>query len=272
MPNRDHEDSYYDRPQLRAERSDDARHDRGRAFDPRGFSTQQGYAQRSFEPPRRRTRGYTREDFERANSTYAPEWRSYAQDWRDSPEQLARSSDQPRSWPRAEGYARQSTDIRHRHESVFGEREEWDRELARDREADRTRHFVPSHDQETLGQQLRHAGQVVANRVKRAFRGPRGYKRSDERIREDVNERLAHQDQFDPSDIEVRVQDGEVTLCGTVHSRWDKFAAEEMADSISGVEDVHNQLRVQRAELSIVAERTLFESPHSPLGNRNIRA
>jgi hypothetical protein len=103
---------------------------------------------------------------------------------------------------------------------------------------------------ESFGQQLRHAGQQVASKVKRVFRGPKGYKRSDERVREDVNDRLAQQDHFDPSDIEVSVQGGEVTLTGTVQSRQEKFLAEEIADDVSGVTEVHNQLRVRREELS----------------------
>lgn len=43
---------------------------------------------------------------------------------------------------------------------------------------------------ESFGHQLREAGQKIARSVKRAFRGPKGYKRSDDRIREDVSDRL----------------------------------------------------------------------------------
>ena len=42
----------------------------------------------------------------------------------------------------------------------------------------------------------------------------------------------------------MSVQNGEVTLSGTVESRQEKFYAENMADSVSGVTDVINQLRV----------------------------
>jgi osmotically-inducible protein OsmY len=99
-------------------------------------------------------------------------------------------------------------------------------------------------DDNDWGDQMRHAGQQMLGRIKRAFRGPKGYKRSDDRIREDVNDRLAQQDEFDPSDIEVRVENGEVTLTGTVRSRHEKFRAEEIADDVSGVNEVQNQLRV----------------------------
>jgi osmotically-inducible protein OsmY len=92
--------------------------------------------------------------------------------------------------------------------------------------------------------------------VKRAFRGPKNYKRSDERIHEDVSDRLAHQDDVDPSDIEVAVSSGEVTLTGTVQTRREKFLAEEIADDVGGVTEVHNLLRVRRegAQLSPTAQ------------------
>lgn len=76
-------------------------------------------------------------------------------------------------------------------------------------------------------------------------RGPRGYKRSDERIREDVCERLTDDDYLDASDIEVTVKDGEVTLSGFVSSREDKRWAETLVERVSGVKEVQNSLRVQ---------------------------
>ncbi len=77
-------------------------------------------------------------------------------------------------------------------------------------------------------------------------RGPRGYKRSDARIQEDICDRLWDQWDIDATDIEVRVQGGEVTLEGVVENRWAKRHAESIADSVSGVHDVHNQLRTKR--------------------------
>jgi hypothetical protein len=77
-----------------------------------------------------------------------------------------------------------------------------------------------------------------------AGRGPRGYRRSDERILEDVNERLTDDGYVDASDIEVSVDDGVVTLTGRVASRAEKRRAEDVAESVSGVTDVSNQLRV----------------------------
>lgn len=78
-------------------------------------------------------------------------------------------------------------------------------------------------------------------------RGPRAYRRSDERIREDINDRLTDDAYLDAYDIEVTVNEGEVTLSGTVTDRRDKRIAEDVAESVSGVTNVQNNLRVSRA-------------------------
>jgi hypothetical protein len=74
--------------------------------------------------------------------------------------------------------------------------------------------------------------------------GPRGYRRSDERIREDINDRLTDDSWLDASDIEVEVHDGEATLNGVVRARTDKRRAEDLAEQVSGVGHVQNNLRV----------------------------
>ncbi len=79
-------------------------------------------------------------------------------------------------------------------------------------------------------------------------RGPRGYRRSDERIREDVCEMLSDDPYLDASNMEVTVKECEVTLSGAVNSREDKRRAEHLAERISGVKDVHNSLRVAREQ------------------------
>ncbi len=77
-------------------------------------------------------------------------------------------------------------------------------------------------------------------------RGPKGYQRSDERILEDVNDRLTDDPHIDASDIDVSVSSREVTLQGTVRSRFEKRHAEDLAESVSGVTHVQNNLRVQQ--------------------------
>lgn len=79
-------------------------------------------------------------------------------------------------------------------------------------------------------------------------RGPRGYARSDERILEDVNERLCDDPIVDATDIEVRCTQGCVVLEGKVPTRWMKHRAEDIADSASGVKDVENRIRVVAEE------------------------
>ena len=77
-------------------------------------------------------------------------------------------------------------------------------------------------------------------------KGPRGYRRSDERIREDACERIARQRWIDARDVEVDVHDGEITLSGTVARREDKRALERLVENIAGVHDVHNRLSLER--------------------------
>jgi len=78
-------------------------------------------------------------------------------------------------------------------------------------------------------------------------RGPKGYRRSDERIKEDVNDRLSDDYYLDASDVEVAVENMEVTLTGTVRNRNDKRRAEDLAESVSGVTNVENRLRVKQS-------------------------
>lgn len=77
--------------------------------------------------------------------------------------------------------------------------------------------------------------------------GPKGYRRSAERMREEICERLQQHGQIDASDIEIEVDDdGEVRLSGIVDRREAKRLAEDVAESVSGVHDVHNEIRIRR--------------------------
>lgn len=75
-------------------------------------------------------------------------------------------------------------------------------------------------------------------------RGPKNYRRSDDRLREEVCDRLSDNEWLDASDVEVNVVVGEVILTGTVDSRYAKRLAENIAESVSGVSNVQNNLRV----------------------------
>jgi hypothetical protein len=76
-------------------------------------------------------------------------------------------------------------------------------------------------------------------------RGPQNYTRSDDRIREDVNDNLTEDWGVDASNVTVTVSNGEVTLEGTVATRLQKRRAEDCAEDVSGVKHVQNNLRVQ---------------------------
>jgi BON domain len=74
--------------------------------------------------------------------------------------------------------------------------------------------------------------------------GPKGYKRSDERLREDISERLMQAYDIDSSDVTIQVLGAKVVLEGTVPDRYMKHAIENLADAAPGVEDVENRIRV----------------------------
>ncbi|NUO48306.1 MAG: BON domain-containing protein [Polyangiaceae bacterium] len=95
----------------------------------------------------------------------------------------------------------------------------------------------------------RHTNSFVPRRVepqRRYPRGPKGYRRSDERVKEDVCDRLYHSLDLDSSDVEVKVQSGEVILTGTVPERAMKYRIESTIEDVSGVIDVTNQIRVKQ--------------------------
>lgn len=81
-----------------------------------------------------------------------------------------------------------------------------------------------------------------------AGKGPKGWQRSDDRIREEVSEALARDHEIDARDIEVEVKSAEVTLSGIVADRPSKRMAEEVAEGVFGVNDVQNRLRVKRSD------------------------
>ncbi len=88
---------------------------------------------------------------------------------------------------------------------------------------------------------------TYAQRGQFAGRGPKNWQRSDERIKDDVSERLSDHPDIDASEIEVMVKSAEVTLSGTVDHRGAKRLAEDIAQNVSGVKDVHNQIRVEKS-------------------------
>lgn len=93
----------------------------------------------------------------------------------------------------------------------------------------------------SIGETLSHVG-----------KGPKNYTRTDQRVYEDVCERLTEHGDVDASDIEVQVKEHEVTLSGTVSSKREKRLAEDIAASVKGVHDVHNRLKIKEGPASML--------------------
>lgn len=78
--------------------------------------------------------------------------------------------------------------------------------------------------------------------------GPKGYQRGDERILDEVNDQLMWHGHIDARDIHVEVSQGDVTLSGSVKTRREKHLSVFVAESVMGVRDVFNHLRVEMRE------------------------
>jgi osmotically-inducible protein OsmY len=86
----------------------------------------------------------------------------------------------------------------------------------------------------------------VAAGHSRAGTGPLGRRRSDDALAAEIHEILTNDPELDTTDIEIEVAGGAVTLTGTVDSGDARMLAEELVESLTGVREVHNRLRVAR--------------------------
>lgn len=175
-----------------------------------------------------------------------------ARDWHDvvgedrdyDPSSTFRSG---RTWDRDQGYRPRSAGAYGRDQDRFGSdsfgrgsRDDYEDRGFFERAGDEVRSWFGDEDAERRrDRDMREAGMHRG-------RGPKGYQRSDARIMEDVNDRLTDDPHLDASEIEVSVTGREVTLSGTVNSRFEKRHAEDLAESVSGVTHVQNNLRVQQ--------------------------
>jgi len=100
------------------------------------------------------------------------------------------------------------------------------------------------------------SGSMGTNRGGHAGKGPKNYKRTDERIQEEVSDRLTDDDMLDASEITVQVRDGDVMLSGTVSTREDKRRAEDLIENCSGVKEVTNNLRITHQDQTAGGNRT----------------
>jgi osmotically-inducible protein OsmY len=76
---------------------------------------------------------------------------------------------------------------------------------------------------------------------------PKSVNRNDEHIKDEVITRLTEHEDIDPTDIEVQVKQGEVTITGTVAHRHEKLNIEHVVGNVIGVKDVQNQIKVVKA-------------------------
>jgi BON domain len=124
----------------------------------------------------------------------------------------------------------------------------WDRGRGRYRENDPDAHdrnasFGFGPDESPMGPFGRAPG-----RQDYTGRGPKDYRRSDDRIREEICDRFTDDWGLDATEITVKVEGADVMLTGVVSDREQKRRAEDIAERASGVRDVINQIRVSRGE------------------------
>lgn len=75
-------------------------------------------------------------------------------------------------------------------------------------------------------------------------RGPKNYSRSNERVREDICERLTADPYIDAQELEVRCENGTVVIEGQVEERWMKHRIEDLVDATAGVKQIDNRVTV----------------------------
>jgi len=102
-------------------------------------------------------------------------------------------------------------------------------------------------------------------------RGPKGYRRSDERIKEEISDRLMTHPDIDASDIDIAVANGVVTLTGTAEDRHEKRLAEYIAEDVVGIDDVENRLKVRHGFWATISGEKAVEREMPTLAERDSR-
>jgi hypothetical protein len=144
-----------------------------------------------------------------------------------------------------------------------------------DRDRNFGRYYAPSYGNPAYRADPRYRrdewGWASAPRGGHAGRGPKGYTRPDDRIREDVCDRLSWNDEVDATDISVRVESGEVMLEGSVATRHMKRLATDIAEAVPGVLDVHNTVRVKKPVLTELKEKLTGHAHDEHFANTGTR-
>lgn len=136
--------------------------------------------------------------------------------------------------------------------SVHGQTEHWEKPADEDRPWLMDEEVEQRRDYDRTMQDLRERQQEIPGYIRGGFapvhhrgKGPKNYRRPDNRIMEDVSDRMTDDSWLDASGIEVHVHHGEVILNGSVENRESKRRAEDIAECVSGVMHVQNNLRVR---------------------------
>ena len=80
-------------------------------------------------------------------------------------------------------------------------------------------------------------------------KGPKGYRRSPERIIDDASERLARDFELDASGITVDLEDRVLVLKGEVGTRRDKHRAEWLLEELPGIDDIKNLITIKKSNV-----------------------
>lgn len=180
--------------------------------------------------------------------------RQPGQDYRDDMPTYGSSSYSPSSYDQGSTYGQDFDSRRYRQQSKSPSRRyetQYGAGSFFNRQENNYDYWSPATYQNFRGSGL-HAG-----------KGPKNFRRSDERIREEVCQALTDHADIDASEVEVEVKDGIVNLSGTVESRQIKRMAEETIESMPGVLDVRNNLRVMAISSSSQDRESSYMSAQS---------
>jgi osmotically-inducible protein OsmY len=101
-------------------------------------------------------------------------------------------------------------------------------------------------EEQTWGEEQFRAERREEDERRQAERGQRARRRPDETLAQEIREILANDPELDATDIEIEVEGGAVTLSGVVDESDAKLLAEELVETLPGVREVHNRIRVER--------------------------
>ncbi|RYZ10010.1 MAG: BON domain-containing protein [Myxococcales bacterium] len=84
--------------------------------------------------------------------------------------------------------------------------------------------------------------------------------RHDDRIHDDVRIRLEQADEVNPSEVQISVEAGVVTLSGQVATREMRTAAVEIAERVPGVHRVKNEIHIEQPLVDEIREKLAHAS------------